>query len=118
MVFKESCMPAANRCGVWLIRTIHVFNKLKDHIFIGFFLKSSNRVVNPLHPYLKKKKNNCYFVRSTRYFLKPDGTAIYFNHNSVLILKKRMAPQGKIVLGPAILNLKRRKAVLSFVKLL
>jgi len=36
-------------------------------------------------------------------------------YNNVVLLKKRMTPQGKEIFGPTLYNIKRKKFVSSFV---
>jgi len=47
-----------------------------------------------------------------------DGTAIRFDYNSVVVLKKRLTPEGKEIFGPIVRNFKKKKFLSSFTGLI
>jgi large subunit ribosomal protein L14 len=116
MIFKESRLLTANRCGVYKVRVINVYNKLKRSIRVGFFCKTSNVEVSLRLPFLKKKKNKSFYVRSVFPIKKPDGSYIKFSKNSLVLLKKRLYIKGGATFGPIPITIRRRKAISSFIK--
>jgi ribosomal protein L14 len=116
MIFKETRAIISNRCGIYLVRVFHVFNKMSRFIKPGFFFKSSNILVSVKQPFLRKKKNKGFFVRSCALNVKNDQSHIKFLHNSVVLLKKRLYIKGSATLGPILFTIKRRKASASFIK--
>jgi ribosomal protein L14 len=53
-------------------------------------------------------------VRSKFAISNPDGTVFRFKENNVILLKKRLSPKGKEVVGPAVRAIRRKKFVASF----
>ena len=68
MVSKESFLVNGSSNGVFVVRAINIYNKKKRSCKIGFFLLTSNRVVIPTHPFLRKKKKKSFYVRSKFFF--------------------------------------------------
>ena len=62
----------------------------------------------------KKSKSVAFIVRTKKETFKRDGSYVKFKQNSAVLLKKRMTPQGKEVVGPILYNVKRKKFVSSF----
>lgn len=118
MILKESKLVPVDRCGVWLIRVIHVYSKFLYWGRIGHFCKISIRETLPYNRIRKKRKFKSLYVRSYKYFLKPDGTSMICNANGLLMLKKRLTPLGSRVFGPINVTIKRKRARNSFVKII
>ena len=53
-------------------------------------------------------------VRTKKEISKTDGTYINFSLNSVVLFKKRTTPQGKVIFGPTVKNINRKKFLSSF----
>jgi len=51
-------------------------------------------------------------------FTKPDGSILFFNKNTCIPLKRRIIALGSVVIGCCIYNLKRKKFLLSFSKVI
>ena len=62
MIFKETRAIISNRCGIYLVRVFHVFNKMCKYINPGFFFKSSNVLVSVKQPFLRKKKTKDFLL--------------------------------------------------------
>lgn len=116
MLLKESRASVANRCGIFLVKTINIYNKLKQWVYIGFFCKTSNQIVSVAKSFLKKKKNKSFFVRGAKANIRVDGSYIYFLTNYVVLLKKRLYIKGVVTFGPISITIRRKKAANSFIK--
>ena len=118
MILKESKLVPADRCGVWLVKIIHVYSKFLYWGKIGHFCKISVRKTLPYNRIRKKRKCKSLYIRSIKGFLKRDGSNFSCYSNSVLLLKKRLTPLGSRVLGPINFSIKRKRARNSFIKIL
>lgn len=118
MVQKNSFLIPSDKCGVWLTKTIHTYTKLNFIAKTSQFLKVSIRVTNPNNWLRKKKKNKGLFVRSFFFIKKKNGIYFKSNSNNILLLKKRLTPRGKSVIGPINFNIKRKRAIASFIKII
>lgn len=118
MINKLTYLIPIDTCKVWLTQLFHKYIKhqLKS-IYLGFFgkvcvKKSKN------YFFLKKKKYKCFLLWQNTYLSYPGSNfyKIYFNSN--ILLKKRLTPRGKIIMGPNTFLLKRKKFISSFVNIL
>jgi ribosomal protein L14 len=53
-------------------------------------------------------------VQTTKEILKRDGSYVLFKNNSIVLLKKRLTPKGKEIVGPTVSNIKRKRFLMSF----
>ena len=91
--------------------------KKKKIGYIGDFIKISvRRTLKTLKQVLKRKKIRSVIVLSRFGFIKPDGSRLRFLLNSCILLKKRLTPRGKLIVGPTIYNIRRKKILSSFIK--
>jgi large subunit ribosomal protein L14 len=120
MIQKSTILNVSDTCGITKVRCFHVYGKKKHFIgVVGNFVKVSvRRTHSRLNQVFKKKKIKAIFILFKQNFIKPDGSSIKFYKNSCVLLKKRLTPRGKLVSGPTIFNLKRKKFILSFSKCL
>lgn len=118
MVQKLSCLVPSDRCGVWVVRVMHTYTKLSKLALTGHFLKVTIRITNPNNWLRRKKKTKSLFVRSFNLLRKYDGSRYKSNSNNVLLLKKRLTPRGRNVFGPINNNIKRKRGIASFLKII
>lgn len=62
----------------------------------------------------KKSKIKGILIRTKFLINNNDGASFYFKENNVILLKKRLSPKGKEVVGPSVRKIKRKKFVSSF----
>lgn len=108
-------MPA-DKCGVDIVKVFHLYKGFSRKCsFIGDFVKVSVKRVVPGNIIKKKTKLKGILVR-TKFTIKlRDGCNYNFKENCVVLLKKRLTPRGKEIIGPTSCMLRRKKFVSSFV---
>ena len=116
MIYKQTKSIISNRCGIYIVRVFHVYNKMCKYILPGFFFKSSNILVSIRMLFLKKKKNKGFLVRSCFRDNKYDTSYVKFFNNAVVLLKKMLYIKGTTTIGPTLFTIKRRKISASFIK--
>lgn len=115
MIYKSSKLIPSDKCGVWLVKVFHLYRGFNRKVsFQGDFIKCSVKKIRPENWLKKKTKLKGFIVRTQKEFFKRDGSYVKFKNNSVVLLKKRMTPQGKEIIGPILYNIKRKKFVSSF----
>jgi large subunit ribosomal protein L14 len=115
MIQKTTKLIPADKCGVWVVRVFHLYRGYNRKVsFIGDFIKASVRRTRPENWLQKKTKVRGIILRTKKETFKRDGSFVKFQENSAVLLKKRMTPQGKEVIGPILYNVKRKKFVSSF----
>jgi len=116
MIHKSSKLIPSDKCGVWLVKVFHLYRGFNRKVsFTGDFVRCSVKKVRPENWLKKKTKLNGFLVRLKKEVFKRDGSSVKFKSNSVVLLKKRMTPQGKEITGPTLYNIKRKKFVSSFI---
>jgi len=106
----------ADKCGVDIVKVFHLYKGFsRKHSFIGDFVKVSVKKVVPGNIIKKKSKLKGILVRTKFAINLKDGTNYNFKENNVVLLKKRLTPRGKEIVGPTSRMLKRKKFISSFV---
>jgi len=118
MIQQNSILTVSDTCGITKVKCFHIYQKKKNKIgYCGNFIKISIRkTLKKLKQKSKRKKSKSIFILAKKFFLKPDGSWLKFKSNVCVLLKKRLTPRGKLVRGPILYNLKRKKFVNSFPK--
>ncbi len=115
MIQKTTILVPADKCGVLTVNTFHLYKGFsrKTSTF-GDFIKISVRKIKPENPLTKKSKRKAIIVRTKKELPVGDGSYIRFDYNSVVLLKKRLTPEGKEIFGPIMRTFKKKKFLSSF----
>lgn len=117
MIQKGSILIPGDNSGVLKTRVFHIYKGSQGRIgFIGDFYKVSVREVLPENPILKKSKHKSILVRSVYKNMRRDGSFVYFDENNSILLKKRLSPRATLLKGPVSNNIRRKKFLSSFTK--
>lgn len=117
MIQKNSVLRPSDNCGVARVRVFQVYKGSKGRLaFTGDFMKVSARVVKPNNPIKKKSKHRSILIRTKFLNRRKDGSFISFKRNSLVLLKKRLTPRGKMIRGPIVRTIRRKKFLSSFAK--
>jgi large subunit ribosomal protein L14 len=115
IILKETVLIPADKCGVETVKVFHLYKGFnRKHSFVGDFVKISVKRVVPDNWIKKKTKLKGILVRTKFNINLIDGTNYRFKENNVVLLKKRLTPKGKEILGPTSRKLKRKKFTSSF----
>ncbi len=115
MIQKGTYLIPMDRCGVWWVNTFHIYKGFKKRIGkSGSFVKISVRNTRPDNWIFKKTKLNSIVILTKKEIKFIDSSYIKFKINSSILLKKRLTPKGKEIVGPGIKNIKRKKFLVSF----
>jgi large subunit ribosomal protein L14 len=108
-------MIPADNCGVWWVSVFHLYYGFnRKTAYCGNFVKVSVKRTKPDNWLKKKTKVKGIIVRTKKEFMKRDGSWIKFDHNGIVLLKKRLNTQGKELEGPINNKIKRKKFINSF----
>ena len=117
MIQKCTIITPADNCGVLKTNVFHVYKGSNGKFgFSGDFLKVSVREVLPENNIKKKSKHKSILIRTTFKNFKKDGSNVNFQLNSLILLKKRLTPKGKLIKGPVSRIIRRKKFLSSFKK--
>lgn len=115
MVQKETNLKPIDKCGVWSVRAFHLYGgSFRKNSTISNFIKISVKKTRANNWVPKKSKLKAIIVIVKKELTKIDGSYIKFRNNSVVLLKKRLTPKGKILMGPVSINLRRKRFLTSF----
>lgn len=115
MIQKSTILIPADKCGVLTVNTFHLYKGFfrKFSVF-GDYIKISIRKTKPENTLSKKSKRKAIIIRTKKNLSIGDGTFVRFDYNSVILLKKRLTPEGKEIFGPILRNFKKKKFLSSF----
>lgn len=115
MLQKFSYLIPADKCGVWWVSIFHLYGgSSRKSSSLGDFVKVSVKKTRPENWLKKKTKLKGMIVRSKKEIFKTDGSSIKFFTNNIVLFKKRTTPQGKVIFGPTIKSINRKKFLTSF----
>ena len=115
MVQKETNLKPIDKCGVWSVRVFHLYNgSLRKNSTISNFVKVSVKKTRSNNWVPKKSKLKSIIVTLKKEIRKIDGSYIKFRSNNTVLLKKRLTPKGKILIGPVSINIRRKRFLTSF----
>jgi len=119
MVQKSSTLIPGDKSGVQIVKVFHLYKGFSRKIaYFGDFVKVSVKEVKVGSALLKKAKPKGLIIRTKNQIFKNDGSFIKFTANNVILLKKRTTSFGKRMYGPILKNIKRKKLIASFSKIL
>lgn len=115
MVKKQTFLVPADRCGVWWVSIFHLYKgSFRKTSYVGDFVKVSVKLTRPNNWLKKKKKLRGILIRLKKEDIRRDSSFVSFKQNNVVLLKKRMTPKGKVLIGPINKKIKRYKFIASF----
>jgi large subunit ribosomal protein L14 len=115
VVQKETNLKPIDRCGVWSVRIFHLYGgSFRNCSTISNFVKISVKKTRANNWIPKKSKLKAIVVTVKKEILKMDGSYIKFRSNNAVLLKKRLTPKGKILVGPVSINIRRKRFLSSF----
>lgn len=115
MVQKETNLKPIDRCGVWSVRVFHLYGgSFRKNSTISNFVKISVKKTRSNNWVPKKSKLKAIIVTLKKEIVKIDGSYIKFRSNNTVLLKKRLTPKGKILVGPVSSAIKRKRFLSSF----
>lgn len=119
MIQKGTNLLSCDKNGILSLNVFHLFKGFyKKNALYGSFLKVSVVSVNFLFLNLKKNKFRSFFILSKFNQKKKDDSILKFKLNNCVVLKRRMTPLGKEILGPCNFNVFRKRFCNSFAKLI
>ena len=119
MIQKGSILIPGDNSGVLKTRVFHIYKGAKGRIgYIGDFFKVSAREVLPENNIVKKSKHKSILIRSVYRNFRKDGSFIYFDENNSILLKRRLTPRSTLLKGPISQNIRRKKFLSSFTKII
>jgi large subunit ribosomal protein L14 len=124
MIFKQTWLEVADNTNVRWLQVFHLYKGFhRKSTKIGFFIKSTARIVEPPRIEYKgfkfkfnKKGDICrgLLIRSKYVSIKNDGSSIHFKNNSTILLKKKQDIKSKYLFGPVCYLIRRKKFLTAF----
>lgn len=108
-------MTPIDKSGIWEVKTIHLYKGFcRKTSYIGDFVRVSIKKTKSALWKEKGAKYASIIVRTKKENFKVDGSNFFFKTNCCVILKKRLSPYGKELLGPVSNNIRRKKFISAF----
>lgn len=115
MIIKGTYLIPMDKNGVWLVKTFHLYGGFfKKFSIFGTFIKISIRKTKLQSLVLKKSKLKSIIILTRKEQKKNDNSFFKFKINSCILLKRRLTPIGKEIIGPTFSNIFRKRFLFSF----
>lgn len=128
MIFKKTWLSVSDNTNVEWLQIFHLYKGFyRKSTSVGFFVKGSARIVEPPRIEYKgfkvkfnKKGDICrgLVIRSAYRLARPDGSLFLFTKNNTVLLKKKQELKSKYLYGPIPSNVKRKKFLILFKKII
>lgn len=128
MIYKQTWLSISDNTNVRWLQVFHLYKGFYRKVTkVGFFVKGTARVVEPPRIEYKgfkfkfnRKGDICrgLIVRNKYNVYRNDGSAIFFKKNNSILLKKKQDVKSKYLYGPAPSNLKRKRFLTMYGKII
>jgi len=119
MVQKESVLIPIDRCGVWVTKIFHLYGgSIRKKSTINNFVKISVKSTKPNNWVKKKTKLKALILKTKKEVVRGDGSLVKFKLNKCVLLKKRLTPKGRELIGSCLFQIKRKRFSSSFIKII
>lgn len=119
MIQKNSIIIPCDKSGVQIVKVFHLYGGFfRKKSFLGDFIKVSVKETKPNNWISKKTKLKAIIIRSKKFIKRKDGCFFYCFNNNCVLLKKRTASHGKRMIGSVLKEIRRKKILISFKKVL
>ena len=116
MVQKSTIAGVSDKSGIFNVNIWHLYRGFsRKTAYFGDYLKISVRDTKPNNWILKKAKRKAILVRSKKELKISDGSYVNFMGNDVVVLKKRLTPEGSEVFGAILRSFKKCGSIRSFI---
>lgn len=115
MIIKGTNLIPLDKNGVWFVKVFHLYGGFyKKYSSSGSFVKVSVKKTKLNSLVLKKNKIKSIIILTKKLNKFNDFSFCKFSLNNCVLLKRRLTPVGKELLGPCLFNIKRKKFSYSF----
>ncbi|MDO8601579.1 MAG: 50S ribosomal protein L14 [bacterium] len=101
MIQIRSILKVADNSGAKFVRVFTILGgSRKRYAQVGEIVIASVQSAEPRKAIKKKDKVRCLIIRQRHPLRRPDGTAVRFDDNAVIIVDEKKEPKGTRVFGP------------------
>lgn len=109
MIQERSILKVADNSGAKIVRCFRVLGgSRKRYATIGDIIIASVQVAEPRKAVKKKDVVKCVLIRQAHPIRRPDGSAIRFSENAVVLIDEKKEPKGTRIFGPMPKEIKDR----------
>ncbi len=115
MIHKHTVLATAEKSGVWSVFVFHLYKGFNRRVsYFGDYTRVSIRDTKPNNWLVKKTKKKSIIIRTMKEVKITDGSYLSYQTNSLVLLKKRLTPEGVETVGPICRTFKKKKFISSF----
>lgn len=108
MITELTCLDVADNTGARMVRCFRILGQRKRYGHIGDLIRVSVRDVQPGGLVKKGDVLLAVIVRTKQLTRRPDGSALRFDSNAVVIVDEKMNPLGTRIFGPVARELREK----------
>ena len=115
MIQKESFLESSDKTGVFWLKVFHTYKGSHRRVaFVGNFIKTSVQTVKPESFIKRKTKSIALLTRAIFPSTKNDGSMVFFQSNSCILIKRKLVFRSKDFVDPADFKIRRKKLFFKF----
>lgn len=108
MIIEQTCLDVADNTGARKVRCFRIIGQRKRCGRIGDLIRVSVRDAQPGGLVKKGDVLLAVIVRTRAAMRRPDGSALRFDSNAVVIVDEKMNPLGTRIFGPVARELREK----------
>ena len=108
MITTETSLNVADNTGARRVLCIRVLGQRKRYAHIGDLIKVTVKEAQPGGMVKKGQVHKAVIVRTKQGIRRPDGTALRFDTNAVVLVDDQLNPRGTRIFGPVARELREK----------
>ena len=108
MITEETELDVADNSGARIAKCFRILGQKKNYAYIGDLIKVAIRDAQPGGLVKKGEVKLAVIVRTKHPIRRPDGSALRFDSNAVVIIDDKLNPIGTRIFGPVARELREK----------
>jgi large subunit ribosomal protein L14 len=100
MIQEETNLDVADNTGARLVRCFRIIGQRKTYAHIGDVIRVAVKEAQPTGMVKKGQVCRAIIVRTSQPIRRPDGSALRFDDNAVVLVDEKLNPLGTRIFGP------------------
>ena len=108
MIQEETDLEVADNTGARRVRCFRIIGQRKRYAHIGDLIRVSVKEAQPTGMVKKGQVCRAIIVRTCQPIRRPDGSAVRFDNNAVVLVDEKLNPIGTRIFGPVARELREK----------
>jgi len=108
MIQEETSLEVADNTGARRVKCFRMLGQRKRYAHIGDVIRVSVKEAQPTGMVKKGQVCRAIIVRTCEAIRRPDGSAVRFDNNAVVLVDEKLNPLGTRIFGPVARELREK----------